>query len=155
MFVIVILDLNFFSVCRFMSILWRQEAVIFLLLSTIGHYSVFPLLYQPFELPIKVVVALMYSIYAFSNLPQLYNVKQNRFTLSLLNVIETLYIVSLVPLFLYEHVFQYVFAMHQKWPFLPLMFTSVHNAVGILYCYLKYYWYFLNLKDTNHKRKAY
>lgn len=138
-----------------MSILWKQEAVIFLIMSTVGQYSVFPLLYQPFELPLKVLVALMYSVYAFSNLPQLYNVKQGRCTLPMLNVFETMYIISLVVLFSYEHIFQYVFKLYQVWPFLPLMLTSIHNATGVLYCYIKYYWYFLKLEDINHKRKAY
>ena len=138
-----------------MSIFWRQEAVIFLLLSTIGHYSVFPLLYEPFELPIKVLLALIYSIYAFRNLPQLYNVKRSSLSFSLLSSMETLYILSLVPLFAYEHVFQYILGLDVKFPFLPLMLTSVHNAVGILYCYVRYYEYFLKMKDENHKRKAY
>lgn len=138
-----------------MSIIWRKEAVIFLILSTVAHYSVFPLLYRPFELPLKVLIALIYSIYAFLNLPQLYNVKQSRFSFSLLNHLETLYIFSLSLLFFYEHAFQYILGVDKKYPFLPLMFTSIHNSFGAIYCYVKYYWYFLKLKDANHKRKAY
>lgn len=97
----------------------------------------------------------MYCIYAFFNLSQLYNAKQHGCTLSLLNRTETLYIVSLIPLFLYDHIFQYILGFHLKWPFLALMITSVHNSLGIIYCYIKYYSYFLKLKDINHKRKAY
>lgn len=138
-----------------MSVFWRQEAVIFLILSIIGQYAVFPLLFKPFELPIKVTIALMYSIYALHNLSQLYNVKKSKFTFSVLNQLETFYIISLLPLFLYEHIFQYFLNWHLKWTFLPLMMTSVHNAIGVIYCYLIYYKYFLKLKHINHKRKAY
>lgn len=138
-----------------MSIIWRKEAVIFLILSTIGHYSVFPLLFQPFESLLKVLIALIYSYYAFCNLPQLYNVRHSRFSFSLLNRLETLYIFSLSFLFFYEHLFQYIVGMDKKYPFLPLMLSSVHNAFGVIYCYVRYYWYFLKLEDSNHKRKAY
>ncbi len=138
-----------------MSVFWKQEAVVFLILSTIGHYSVFPLLYRPFELPIKVLLAIMYSIYAFRNLPQLYTVERIRFTFSLLSQTETFYIISLLPLFLYENVFQYALGLHSRWPFLPLMLTSVHNSIGVTYCYAKYYLYFLKLENINYKRKAY
>ncbi|XP_065201246.1 probable dolichyl pyrophosphate Glc1Man9GlcNAc2 alpha-1,3-glucosyltransferase [Planococcus citri] len=138
-----------------MSVIWRKEAVIFLILSTVGHYSVFPLLYEQFELVTKVSITLIYSVYAFCNLPQLYNVKRSSFSFSLLNHFETLYIFSLSLLFLYEHCFQYMLGLDKKYPFLPLMFTSVHNSCGVIYCYVAYYWYYLKLQDSNHKRKAY
>lgn len=138
-----------------MSVFWRQEAVIFLILSTIGHYSVFPLLFGPFELFVKVLTASVYVVYAFKNLPQLYKTRKSKFTISLLNRMETFYIISLVGLFLYEHVIQYALSLHTMLPFLPLMMTSVHNAIGVGYCYVTYYLYFLRLDDTNYKRKAY
>ncbi|KAF3840487.1 hypothetical protein F7725_006349 [Dissostichus mawsoni] len=51
----------------------REDAGIFLLLSTTGHYSLFPLLFTCAELPIKVLLMLMFTLYSFSALRHLHS----------------------------------------------------------------------------------
>ncbi|XP_075234223.1 ALG6/ALG8 family glucosyltransferase xit isoform X2 [Lycorma delicatula] len=48
-----------------MAVVWRKEAEIYLMMSTVGHYSLFPLLFTPFEQIIKVCYLLL-EIYSFT-----------------------------------------------------------------------------------------
>lgn len=104
----------------------------FTMLSTISTYSVFPLLFKPFEFITKSLLLLV-------NVSFLYN--SGKF--KPLNRLEKLYLISLGPLMLLTEVGWMVLRFEQKYPFLPLMLTSFHNSLGVFYCWLKYYFYYL------------
>nr|CAD7423113.1 unnamed protein product [Timema monikensis] len=129
--------------CSLMAVVWRKEAQIFVLLITVGHYSLFPLLFTGFEIPLKVLFLLVHSSYAFISLSNLFDTSHATLSLPLLSVPESLYLLGLVPLFIYECFVHPLSGLDATLPFLPLMLTSVYCAVGISYCWLKYYWHFL------------
>lgn len=145
------------NVCfRVLAVVWRREAQIYLILSTAGHYSLFPLLFTAFELPIKVLLLLIHALYAFLNLSHLFALDKPAasWTLPLLNRIESLYLVGLLPLFLFEQVVHPALGWSDRFPFLPLLFTSAYCACGVSYCFLQYYWHFMKMSGSNHKRKT-
>ncbi|XP_054256992.1 probable dolichyl pyrophosphate Glc1Man9GlcNAc2 alpha-1,3-glucosyltransferase [Macrosteles quadrilineatus] len=137
-----------------LAVVWRKEAQVYLLLSTVGHFSLFPLLFTPSENYIKVVLFLLHSVYAFQKLSSLFDITEGRH-LPLLSVAESLYVFSLAALFVTEYAVFPLIGLTAKYPFLPLMLTSVHCAMGVLYCWLRYYWHFMTMDKTNRKRKAY
>ncbi|CAG2064282.1 unnamed protein product [Timema podura] len=137
-----------------MAVVWRKEAQIFVLLITVGHYSLFPLLFTGFEIPLKVLFLLVHSSYAFISLSNLFDTSRAAFSLPLLSVPESLYLLGLVPLFVYECFVHPLLGLDATLPFLPLMLTSVYCAVGVSYCWLKYYWHFLAVSKATHKRKT-
>ncbi|KDR18773.1 probable dolichyl pyrophosphate Glc1Man9GlcNAc2 alpha-1,3-glucosyltransferase isoform X1 [Zootermopsis nevadensis] len=138
----------------FMAVIWKKEAQMYVFLATVGHYSLFPLLFTAFELPIKVLLLVLHSSYAFFNLASLFDMKKCSLCLPLLSGLESVYILGLVPLFVFENVILPLLGLNTRLPFLPLMLTSVYCAVGVLYFWLKYYWHFLTTSEVNHKRKA-
>nr|CAD7443010.1 unnamed protein product [Timema bartmani] len=137
-----------------MAVVWRKEAQIFVLLITVGHYSLFPLLFTGFEIPLKVLFLLIHSSYAFISLSNLFDTSYAAFSLPLLSVPESLFLLGLVPLFVYECFVHPLLGLDATLPFLPLMLTSVYCALGVSYCWLKYYWHFLAVSKATHKRKT-
>ncbi|KAM5185665.1 dolichyl pyrophosphate Glc1Man9GlcNAc2 alpha-1,3-glucosyltransferase isoform 2-T2 [Callospermophilus lateralis] len=110
------------------------DASIFLILTTTGHYSLFPLLFTAPELPIKILLMLLFTIYSISSLKILFRKEK-----PLLNWMETLYLLGLGPL---EVCCEFVFPFTSwklKYPFIPLLLTSVYCAVGITYAWFRLY----------------
>lgn len=132
-----------FFCCSIVAIKEPKDAKIFLLLSTIGHYSLFPLLFPSSLLLIKVLLHLIYTLYAFQSLSSLCPLLHSNCMLPLLSISESLYVLGLIPVFIYESVIHDLLGLNKVLPFLPLMLTSVYCAVGITYCWLHYYWYFM------------
>ncbi|KAF7237898.1 putative dolichyl pyrophosphate Glc1Man9GlcNAc2 alpha-1,3-glucosyltransferase [Varanus komodoensis] len=123
-----ILPLSLLSVER------SRDAGIYLVLSTTGHLSLFPLLFTAPELPIKILLMLLCTVYSFSSLKAIFR-KEG----PLLTWLETTYLMGLIPLEIFcEIVFPFV-AWLQKFPFLPLLLTSVYCALGIMYAWVKLY----------------
>ncbi|XP_059208380.1 probable dolichyl pyrophosphate Glc1Man9GlcNAc2 alpha-1,3-glucosyltransferase [Centropristis striata] len=112
----------------------REDAGIFLILTTTGHYSLFPLLFTPAELPIKVVLMLMFTIYSFTALRKLYSGQG-----SLLHPLESIYLMGLVAVAIACEVAFPLSPWQQKLPFLPLLATSVYCSVGVCYSFLRLY----------------
>uniref|UniRef100_H3CLG0 Alpha-1,3-glucosyltransferase n=1 Tax=Tetraodon nigroviridis TaxID=99883 RepID=H3CLG0_TETNG len=116
----------------------REDAGIFLVLATTGHYSLFPLIFTPAELPIKVLLMLMYVVYSFTALRKLHRGQG-----PLLSPLESLYLLGLIPVAVLCEVLQAgVFPQglgQQKMPFLPLLLTSVYCSLGICYSFLRLY----------------
>ncbi|KAL1110090.1 hypothetical protein AAG570_008168, partial [Ranatra chinensis] len=133
----------------------RKEAEIFIFLSTVGHYSMLPLIFTPNEIPIKILVYVIYSFYTYNSLSDLFGVRKNSCSLSLLSKVETLYILILAFLFMYENVIHKVLQLDVKYPFLPLMLTSVYCSIGLMYGTIKMYWLFLNANKNDHKQKTF
>ncbi|XP_077820170.1 dolichyl pyrophosphate Glc1Man9GlcNAc2 alpha-1,3-glucosyltransferase isoform X29 [Macaca mulatta] len=55
-----------------LSVQKAGDASIFLILTTTGHYSLFPLLFTAPELPIKILLMLLFTIYSISSLKTLF-----------------------------------------------------------------------------------
>ncbi len=121
-----------------------RYAKIFVILSTVGHFSLFPLFFTQFESPIKYLVTLIYAGFAIYGLSSIYRVGSNsHWKLPFLNIPETLFLSGLIPLEFYCNFLHGAMGLDRKAPFLPLMLTSVYCAVGILYCFLHFSWLFL------------
>lgn len=132
-----------------MSVLGDEDAKMFLILSTVGHYSLFPLLYPKSLLAIKIFMLLTHISIVFSYIPAMYEtktkilVRRSFLQLPMLSYLESLYLYGLIFLCLYENVVHVVWGLHKILPFLPLMMTSVYCALGVVYFWVIYYHYFL------------
>ncbi|KAA0720088.1 putative dolichyl pyrophosphate [Triplophysa tibetana] len=112
----------------------REDARIFLILSTTGHFSLFPLLFTTQELPIKIFLMLIFTIFSLTSLKKLFR-KEG----ALVSTLEAVYLVGLIPLELICE-FVYPLTVWQKtFPFLPLMLTSVYCALGVTYSFIRLY----------------
>ncbi|KAJ8950475.1 hypothetical protein NQ314_007862 [Rhamnusium bicolor] len=137
-----------------LSIMETTDARMFLLLSTVGHYSLFPLLYPLSLLSVKVLLLLLYSVYAFHSLYKMYPLSICSYTLPLLSPLESIYVLGLGAIFLYENVIHHLLGLHSQLPFLPLMITSVYCAIGIIYSWVSYYIYFLKYNGVHVRTKS-
>lgn len=117
----------------------REDASIFLILSTTGHYSLFPLLFTSAETTTKILLMLAYSVFAFSSLGYIYKSNWSWRSLPLLNSLESLYIVGLIPLEVWNSAIFPFLDFSEQFPFLPLMLTSVYCSFGIVYSWIKFY----------------
>uniref|UniRef100_A0A672S919 Alpha-1,3-glucosyltransferase n=1 Tax=Sinocyclocheilus grahami TaxID=75366 RepID=A0A672S919_SINGR len=127
----------------------REEARIFLILSITGHYSLFPLLFTTQELPIKIFLMLLFTIFSLTSLKTLF-----RSGGALLNPLEATYLLGLIPLELICE-FVYPLTVWQKtFPFLPLMLTSVYCALGVTYAFIRLYISLLTCSDSTKKIKT-
>ncbi|KAM9846223.1 dolichyl pyrophosphate Glc1Man9GlcNAc2 alpha-1,3-glucosyltransferase [Aulostomus maculatus] len=112
----------------------REDAGIFLLLTTTGHYSLFPLLFTPAELPIKVALMLMFTIFSFTALRKLHSGQR-----ALLHPLEVSYLLGLVAVAIACELIFPLSPWQQKLPFLPLLVTSVYCSLGVCYSFLRLY----------------
>ncbi|GAA6228299.1 probable dolichyl pyrophosphate Glc1Man9GlcNAc2 alpha-1,3-glucosyltransferase isoform X1 [Lates japonicus] len=112
----------------------REDAGIFLVLTTTGHYSLFPLLFTPAELPIKVSLMLMFTVYSFTALRKLHSSQG-----PLLRPLEIIYLLGLVAVGIACEVVFPLSPWQQRLPFLPLLATSVYCSVGVCYSFLRLY----------------
>ncbi|XP_042566802.1 probable dolichyl pyrophosphate Glc1Man9GlcNAc2 alpha-1,3-glucosyltransferase [Cyprinus carpio] len=127
----------------------REDARIFLILSITGHYSLFPLLFTTQELPIKILLLLLFTIFSLTSLKTLF-----RKGGALLNPLEATYLLGLIPLELICE-FVYPLTVWQKtFPFLPLMLTSVYCALGVTYAFIRLYISLLTCSDSTKKIKT-
>lgn len=136
-----------------LSVVEVGDAKAFVFLCTLGHYSLFPLLYPTSLLGIKVLLLILHSTYIFYSLSSMYPLQICKYNLPLLNVLESLYLFGLVPLFVYENFIHYLIGLSERLPFLPLMLTSFYCSLGVIYCWLKYYLYFLYKTKEQPKSK--
>lgn len=126
-----------------------MDAKIFLILSTVGHYSLFPLLFPPSLIFVKVLLMLLYTSYSFYSLYKIHlSNLHSKYTLPMLSIFESLYILGLSGVFLYENVVHKMLGLESKLPFLPLMLTSFYCAVGVIYCWGRYYIYFVKMDNV-------
>lgn len=140
-----------YYVCfSFMSVLGEHDGKMFLILSVVGHYSLFPLLYPKNLLAIKLFLLLTHAALAFCFIPKLYlrakqlNKRRRILHLPMLNSLESLYLYGLLGLFIYENALHKLLGHDKKLPFLPLMLTSVYCCLGVIYFWISYYRYFLS-----------
>uniref|UniRef100_A0AAZ3RPF8 Alpha-1,3-glucosyltransferase n=1 Tax=Oncorhynchus tshawytscha TaxID=74940 RepID=A0AAZ3RPF8_ONCTS len=124
----------------------REDAGIFLMLTTTGHYSLFPLLFTAAELPIKVLLMLLFTLYSFTSLKKL-------FRGSLLNPLETTYLLGLVAVEILCEVVYPLSPWQHTLPFVPLLVTSVYCSLGVSYSFIRLYVSLLRQHGTDkHKQ---
>ncbi|XP_012230753.1 dolichyl pyrophosphate Glc1Man9GlcNAc2 alpha-1,3-glucosyltransferase [Linepithema humile] len=112
-----------------------EDARIFIILSSAGHTALLPLLYPENLFLLKLLLSLTYMISSILIL----SIQHNR---PLLRVYEYLYI-TLLPLVTIYEVLLHKLLFSHKMPFLPLAFTSIYCAIGVTYCWILYYYMYL------------
>ncbi|KAL4236972.1 glycosyl transferase [Mactra antiquata] len=117
----------------------KKDAQIFLFMSTIGHYSLFPLLYTQFESPIKICLLVLTTLFNFTSLANVHREAWSYTSLPLLSTIESIYLLGVIPLELYSSIGHYILGLNHTLPFLPLLLTSVYCSIGVIYCWIKFY----------------
>ncbi|CAL8069412.1 unnamed protein product [Orchesella dallaii] len=93
-----------------------------------GTVCVFPLLFNPFEIVLKAVIAILHLSLTVRCTP-----------LSKFRIYELLYMSGFVVVYLCEN-FLPIFL--PRFPFLPLILVSDYCLIGIFYGFIKFYWQF-------------
>lgn len=129
------------------AMLNRNDAKTFLIVSTVGNFSLFPLLNKEFETPTKILLLLMYTFYSFKCLEVVYfnSKKQGKFNVSILNDIESIYLFGLILVQLFYSFGDLHFQFLQRFQFLPLMLTSFYCSLGLIYGWFKLYIFSWNI----------
>lgn len=129
-----------------------EDARTFLFLSIVSTYSLFPLLFEAQEYPIKVTLLLLYALVMWLAFSALFETsaaevatvedvnpeKDNNDSTagkSLVGSLERFYLVGLVVVEIYGQCL-HSFFFGSAFPFIPLMLTSVYCAVGMVYFWL-------------------
>lgn len=118
-----------------LSVMNKNDARIFIILSLTGITALLPLLYPTDLLPLKILLFIFYAVFISVLLIQ-------RFNENLLFAYEWMYIASFPVLILYESML-HQFLFGEKLPFLPLAVTSVYCSLGITYSFCVYYFKYL------------
>lgn len=122
----------------------RQDANIYLITGLTGHFSLFPLFFATAETPTKALLFLMHGLYSYFSLNLFY--REVKFISEpLLASVEKLYLLGFGVIQLYSSVIHQLTGLDQQYPFLPLLLFSLYCSVGIIYSWLKYYQFILNL----------
>lgn len=124
----------------------KSEAGSSLFVSIFGLYSLTPLLFTSELIIVKLslyVAYIAFNVFAFKSI----------YDFKLLHIYERLYSFGIIFLPLYEHFLQHILNYDVKFPFLPLMITSVYCALGMTYFWLKFYFEYLCESPTKHKTK--
>ncbi|XP_076039866.1 ALG6/ALG8 family glucosyltransferase xit isoform X2 [Oratosquilla oratoria] len=130
-----------------------KEARFFILLSIVGHFSLFPLLFTNHETPIKVLLLLVHAFYTMSELSFHWSKGKQNFSIDLCSRHEALYLWGLPFLFLYQEVLHPGLGLQERLPFLPLMFISVYCALGVTYVWITYYCFVMGWAKDRKKIK--
>ncbi|KAK4323128.1 hypothetical protein Pmani_006152 [Petrolisthes manimaculis] len=85
--------------------LHKAEAKVFVFLSIVGHFSLFPLFFTKQETPIKVCVLLLHGLYTSHVLgAHFHEPRKSRLTLPICSRLETKYLLGFIPIFLFQEV---------------------------------------------------
>ncbi|XP_031550038.1 probable dolichyl pyrophosphate Glc1Man9GlcNAc2 alpha-1,3-glucosyltransferase isoform X2 [Actinia tenebrosa] len=133
----------------------RRDARVYLILASAGHLSLFPLLFRPEETTLKVCLMMMFTILAFYSLCLVHCGKSTSkptssdiFTLPLVAPYEAMYLSGLAVLEFYNSIVHHLTPMGSALPFLPLLFTSVYCAVGVVWSWLLFYKNFFSFGEV-------
>lgn len=112
----------------------RRHLGAFRPLAVAGHVSLFPLLFDAAEFPVKAVYTILWLVLFLLVFDRLAPVS-SRPRVFLLDRFSFLYIAVSIPLILYcSLLHRLVFGT--RYEFLPLMFTSSYSAVGVVASWL-------------------
>ena len=123
----------------------KQEAGSSLFLTIFGLYSMTPLLFTNEMILVKLSLFVLHVAFNFLAFKKLYKFK-------LLHVHERIYSMGIILLPLYEHIIQYILKFDERFPFMPLMITSVYCSIGMTYFWLRFYCQYL-FEDTDTAKK--
>ncbi|XP_043786213.1 probable dolichyl pyrophosphate Glc1Man9GlcNAc2 alpha-1,3-glucosyltransferase [Apis laboriosa] len=123
----------------------KNDARIYLILSSAGHTALLPLLYLNNLTPLKILLLLVYVIAIFLAFCQ-------KFNLDLLYSYEYIYVFTLPILTVYETIIHKII-FGEALPFLPLALTSIYCAIGIIYSWIFYYYMFLQYNKIYDQKK--
>ncbi|KAK1123389.1 hypothetical protein K0M31_008099 [Melipona bicolor] len=123
----------------------KNDARIYIILSSAGHAALLPLLYMDNLTPLKILLISVHMIASFLTFSR-------KFDAGLLYSYEYLYVINLPVLTVYETIVHKLI-FHEKLPFLPLAFISIYCAVGITYSWVVYYYMFLRCSDVDDIKK--
>jgi len=112
-----------------------DDARVFIILSSAGHTALLPLLYPDNLSSLKLLFSLVYMLSSILILT-------NQHGRSLLRSHEWLYVIPLPLVTIYE-VMLHKLLLGDELPFLPLALTSIYCAIGITYCWILYYYMYL------------
>lgn len=118
-------------------------------LSTIGHFSLLPLLFTPELLTVKLALFFTYSYISYVVLKRL-----NSNNTKLLSIIESIYLFGILFVIIFENILFYTFKLDNKYQFLPLMLISVYCAIGITYFWFKFYIQFLYAGSSTRSKRT-
>ncbi|XP_073404746.1 dolichyl pyrophosphate Glc1Man9GlcNAc2 alpha-1,3-glucosyltransferase isoform X1 [Dendrobates tinctorius] len=111
-----------------------KDAGMYLILTTVGHFSLFPLLFTLQEMPIKLLLMAIFTVFSFSSLKALFRKEGN-----LLSRLEALYVCGLLPLELLCEIIYPLTPWQRRLPFIPLLLISMYCALGITYSWIRLY----------------
>lgn len=131
-----------------LALISPMDANIFFMLSSIGTYSLFPLLFKTGETPVKICLLLLYSIYSYQALTKINFFDKPGAASLLLPTLDRLFLLGIPILQLYQTLGPYVIPFYSKLPFLPLLLTSTYCALGVVYLYVKSYLLTFKLRNV-------
>ena len=114
-----------------------SDTSLFLWISIIGYYSLFPLLFRPEETLIKILLYLIYFILVYVILKSYHNEQQHKRRIAFHSFfqydLEVLYLIGLAPLYVFTSLICPLFLA--RFQFLPLFCTSVYCSIGMCYAW--------------------
>ncbi|XP_074593424.1 ALG6/ALG8 family glucosyltransferase xit [Brevipalpus obovatus] len=125
------------------------DANIYILLSTLGTFSFFPLLIKEAETPTKICLLIIYGMYTYQSLSKLHGLTGNNGTKNRpVHMIELIYLTG-IPVLQFLHSFGAYFSdTLARMEFLPLLLISTYCAFGMTFLFIKSYLLTL-LEDTS------
>ena len=127
-----------------LALISTLNARLFLLLSTAGTFSLFPLLIETAETPTKICVLISYTVYAYAGLNEIHLQRRSTTKLGsksppLLRTFELLYILGLGLLQFQYSIGNQLLGLDIRLPFLPLLLISLYTSLAVIYSWLRFY----------------
>ncbi|KAL7609619.1 probable dolichyl pyrophosphate Glc1Man9GlcNAc2 alpha-1,3-glucosyltransferase [Lactuca sativa] len=110
-----------------------QDARHYFMLSIVSIYSLFPLLYEAQEYPVKVILLLLYVAIMWFGFSSTFSEKKDGGVVS--GWIEKSYMVGFVVVEIWGQ-FLHPLILGDRFPFLPLMIISFYCALGMMYSWI-------------------
>ena len=121
------------------------EARLYQLLSVTAHVSLGPLLFRGREAPARLLLTALHAGYAALALPSAGGPPSRA---------QSGYLAGLAAVALYDVVGHGALGLDGRWPFLPLLLTSLYCALGVVYCWLSLYRHMLFRVEGGQKIKV-
>lgn len=125
-----------------------KEAKFTFLLSIVGLYSLFPLLFHIDLLIIRYSLYLFYVAAMYGQIMRIFN------SPIILHLYERIYLLGFIGLPIYEHIISPLFGLSKNLPFMPLLLTSLYCSIGIIYFFITYYVHLLSIGTISVKSKT-
>jgi len=127
----------------------KNEARWFIITAIVGHFSLFPLLFNVTETPIKFLflwihaVSSTYTLYYITKDPiRSKKEPENAAQAIGLTLLERIYLYGLILIQAFYSII-HPLLFHDKYPFLPLLLVSVYCAIGLFYVWVRQLLYFI------------